>query len=119
MGRLSRCFLAAPRFAVRRWEPEATAQWHDHAFFIPAEYFAALWAVGLISLGVWAAIKNQRAVVNTVTTFAAIHFYTQWFERLNTSAAMVIAAGAIAVGGTFLLWRYNRKGSLAAAPQTG
>ncbi len=94
-------------------------QWHDHAFFIPAEYFAALWAVGLISLGVWAAIKNQRAVVNTVTTFAAIHFYTQWFERLNTSAAMVIAAGAIAVGGAFLLWRYNRKGSLAAASQTG
>ena len=43
-----------------------------------------------------------------MATFGAIHFYTQWFERLDASPATVIAGGIIAVAIAFLLWRYNQ-----------
>jgi hypothetical protein len=83
--------------------------WYERLFFVPPGVFAALWAAGLIALGTWAAIRGQRAVLNTVAAFVAIHFFTQWFERLEATPETVIAAGAIAVAIAFLLWRYNRK----------
>jgi hypothetical protein len=88
---------------------EKLRQWYEQALRIPADVFSIVWAAGLLGLGAWAAIRNQRAVVNAVATFGAIHFYTQWFERLEASPRMVIAAGSIAVAIAFLLWRYNRK----------
>src|SRR5688572_32258315 len=45
--------------------------------------FALLWAAGLVAVGVWGARENRRWVVNCAAVFGAIHFYTQWFERLG------------------------------------
>jgi hypothetical protein len=97
--------LYSEHYSADRYEK--LQQWYDQALQIPADVFSMLWAVGLLALGAWAALRNQRAVVNAVATFGAIHFYTQWFERLEASPRTVIAAGSIAVAIAFLLWRYN------------
>jgi hypothetical protein len=99
--------LYGPAYAADRYE--RLQQWYERALFIPEDVFSIVWAAGLLGLGAWAAVRNQRAVVNAVATFAAIHFYTQWFERLEASPEMVIAGGALAVAVAFLLWRYNRR----------
>jgi hypothetical protein len=88
--------------------------WYAHAFKIPADAFALAWAVALVALGAWAAARNRRGIVNAVVTFASIHFFTQWFERLRTVPETVIAAGAIAVTIAFALWRYNQRAQAAS-----
>jgi hypothetical protein len=67
------------------------------ALVIPDYAFAAIWAVALIAAGVWAWRSNRRWLVNLVAVFAAIHFYTQWFERLGASAGTVLIAGLLAL----------------------
>jgi iron complex transport system permease protein len=81
----------------------------DAAFQIPDAYFAGAWALALIGLGIWAALRNQRGMMNAVVVFGAIHFYTQWFENLRTTPLTVILGGVIAVAIAFGLWRYNQK----------
>lgn len=88
--------------------------WYAQALKIPADAFAIGWAAALIALGAWAAANNRRGLVNAAATFASIHFFTQWFERLKTAPETVIAAGAIAVAIAFALWRYNHKAQAAA-----
>jgi hypothetical protein len=83
--------------------------WYAQALRIPADAFAVAWAAALLGLGAWAAAKNRRGLVNAAATFASIHFFTQWFERLKTAPETVIAAGAIAVAIAFALWRYNQR----------
>jgi iron complex transport system permease protein len=92
------------------------------AFLIPDIFFAGAWAVALIGLGIWAALRNQRGMMNAVVVFGAIHFYTQWFEHMRTTPVTVIAGGIIAVAIAFGLWRYNQKAHGAVpegAPSTG
>lgn len=60
--------------------------------------FAMLWAVALVSTAIWAWKQNRRWVLNTVATFAGIHFYTQWFENLGASPGTVLVAGILALG---------------------
>jgi hypothetical protein len=60
--------------------------------------FALLWAVALVATGVWGWKRNRRWVVNVIAVFAAIHFYTQWFERLGASPESVLIAGLLALG---------------------
>lgn len=60
--------------------------------------FAVLWAIALVAAGVWAWRRNRRWLVNVVAVFGAIHFYTQWFERLGASAQTVLVAGLLALG---------------------
>lgn len=60
--------------------------------------FAVLWAITLVAAGVWAWRLNRRWLVNVVAVFGAIHFYTQWFERLGASAQTVLIAGLLALG---------------------
>lgn len=60
--------------------------------------FSALWAIALAATGVWAWSQNRRWVVNVVAVFGAIHFYTQWFERLGASPGSVLTAGVVALG---------------------
>lgn len=70
--------------------------------------FIILWAVGLIAIGVWGAWANRRWVVNVAAMFGAIHFYTQWFERLGASPGTVLLAGLLALGFAIGLWHFNR-----------
>ena len=80
--------------------------WGDHKeggeIFIPDEVFATLWAIALIAAGSWAWKRNRRWLVNIVAVFGAIHFYTQWFERLGASEVTVLVAGLLALG--FAVW---------------
>ena len=75
---------------------------------IPDWVFVIGWAVGLIATGVWAARSNRRWVVNLLAVFGAIHFYTQYFERLGASAGSILAAGLVAIGIAISIVRYNR-----------
>lgn len=60
--------------------------------------FATLWAIALLATGVWAWKLDRRWVMNVVAVFGAIHFYTQWFERLGASPETVLIAGLLALG---------------------
>jgi len=79
--------------------------WH---LAIPDWAFVIGWAVALVGAGAWAARANRRWLVNVAAVFAAIHFYTQWFERLGVDPLAVVVAGVVALGIAVALWRFNR-----------
>ena len=81
----------------------------ERAPVIPDWAFAAAWAIGLVAVIVWAARSNRRFVVNLAATFAAIHFYTQWFERLGADPLSVLLAGILALGMALGIVAYNRR----------
>lgn len=74
---------------------------------IPDYVFVVGWAIALVGVGIWAARANRRFVVNTVAAFGAIHFYTQWFERLGAAPLSILLAGVLVVAIAVGLWRYN------------
>ena len=76
--------------------------------------FGIGWAIALIAVGAWAVRVNRRWVVNVVAVFAAIHFYTQWFEKLGATPATVLLAGLLLLAFALGLWTFNRR--VAAAP---
>lgn len=86
---------------------------------IPDWVFVIGWAIALLTVGVWAARRNKRSVVNLVAVFGAIHFYTQWFERLGASPASVLVAGLVAIGIAVIIIQYNRSAKSEAAPPRG
>ena len=61
-----------------------------------------------------AARTNRRWVVTTAAVFAAIKFYTQWFERLGAEPWAIIVAGLTVVAIAIALWRYNLTGGRPA-----
>lgn len=70
--------------------------------------FSLVWAAGLVGLGVWGYRRNRRWVVNLAAVFGAIHFYTQWFERLGAEPVSVLVGGIVALAFAFALHRFNR-----------
>ena len=88
---------------------ETLQAWKAKAFFISRDAFSVVWALALAGVGAWGAMHGRRGAVNMAATFAGIHFYTQWFERLRATPEMVIAAGILAVAFAFGLWRYNQR----------
>jgi hypothetical protein len=83
---------------------------------VPDWAFGMAWAAALIGAGVWAARENRRWVVNLVAVFGAIHFYTQYFERLGASPGTILTAGLIAIGIALALFRYNRGDAISRPP---
>jgi hypothetical protein len=75
---------------------------------IPDLAFVAIWAIALIIVGIWAAKNNRRWAVNLVAVFGAIHFYTQWFERLGATPGSVVIAGIITIVIALGLFRFNQ-----------
>jgi iron complex transport system permease protein len=75
---------------------------------IPDWVFSLSWALALIGAGVWAARVNRRWLVNTAAVFGAIHFYTQWFEKLGATPASVLLGGVVMLGIALALWMFNR-----------
>lgn len=65
---------------------------------ITDHFFSILWAMALLAMAFWSWKRNNRWVLNTVATFAGIHFYTQWFETLGATPGAVILAGMLALG---------------------
>lgn len=82
---------------------------------IPDWLFVIGWAVGLIATGVWAARANRRWVVNLLSVFGGIHFYTQYFERLGASPGSILVAGLVAIAIAFGIVWYNK----SANPSSG
>jgi len=92
-------------------EPSTTSRW---APVIPGWTFSIAWLVAIVGAGIWAARANRPWVLNLAAVFGAIHFYTQWFEKLGATPLSVLVAGvttlALAVG----IWKYNQGRTIAA-----
>ncbi len=86
------------------------------AIVVPAEVFALLWALVLAGTVVWAARSGQRLMFNMAVTFAGIHFYTQYFERLEVTPGSIAIAGLIAIAVAWALWNFHRRRSSNAEP---
>jgi iron complex transport system permease protein len=70
--------------------------------------FAVAWAVALLGVGLWGMGANRRWVVNVAAVFGAIHFYTQWFDRLGPQPMSFIVGGILMLAFAFGLWSFNR-----------
>jgi iron complex transport system permease protein len=99
---------------------KGASRWESgpHGQAIPDTLFAIAWATALAATGVWAAREDRRWVVNLVSVFGAIHFYTQYFERLGASPGSIMAAGLGAIAISLALYRYNRTGPAQRPPAT-
>lgn len=84
------------------------------AVVIPSYVFSIGWALALIAVGVWGAKVNLRWVVNIAAVFGAIHFYTQWFEKLGANALTVLLGGLIMLAIALALWKFNTRAAAAA-----
>jgi hypothetical protein len=82
---------------------------------IPDWAFSVGWALALIAVGAWAVKVNRRWTVNVAAVFGAIHFYTQWFERLGASPVSVLLGGLLMLGFALALWRFNQRAKAAPA----
>lgn len=93
------------------WGDSFASQEDDWTFrsgtIIPDWVFVIGWAIGLIATGTWAARNSRRWVVNLLTVFGAIHFYTQYFERLEGTPMSILVAGLITIAIAFSLAKYN------------
>jgi hypothetical protein len=76
---------------------------------VPAEVFIVGWAVALLAVAAWAVKANRRWVVNIAAVFGAIHFYTQWFERLGATPVSVLVGGVLVLAFAVVAWKLNRK----------
>jgi iron complex transport system permease protein len=76
---------------------------------LPESVFVIGWIIALAGVATWAARANRRWVLNIAAVFGAIHFYTQWFERLDTTPLTVLLAGLVTLGAALGLWFWNRR----------
>lgn len=76
--------------------------------------FSIGWALALVAAGVWAVKVNRRWIVNIVAVFAALHFYTQWFEKLGATPISVLLAGLLLLAFALGLWTFNRRTAAVA-----
>lgn len=81
----------------------------ENPIFIPRVAFVAGWALALIAFAVWAMANDRRWVVNVCAVFGAIHFYTQFFERLGPNPLAVLLGGVSALGIAIAIWQFNKK----------
>lgn len=81
----------------------------ENVLTIPRLYFVIGWALALIAFAVWAMRNDRRWVVNVCSVFGAIHFYTQFFERLGPNPLAILLAGVTALGIAIAIWQYNKK----------
>jgi iron complex transport system permease protein len=80
--------------------------------------FVIGWAAALLAAGVWAVRANRRWVLIATVVFSAIHFYTQFFERLGASPGSFLAAGLGAIAMAFAILRYKRVWGQQNTPQS-
>lgn len=78
--------------------------------------FSITWAVLLLAVGAWAVRAGRRWVVNVAAVFAAIHFYTQWFQSLGASPVSILGGGVLLVAFGLGLVTFNQRRGAAAGP---
>jgi len=77
--------------------PEGGAAWGLPDWVLPDWAFALAWAAVLLAAGILAWRRDLRWMLNAAAVFAAIHLYTQWFERLGATPGSVLVAGLLAL----------------------
>jgi hypothetical protein len=96
--------LALPRALLHHANPA-----EETSVIVPRMVFIVGWAVALAATGIWAVKANRRWVVNLVAVFGAIHFYTQWFERLGATPVSVLAGGLLVLAFATAAWKLNQR----------
>jgi iron complex transport system permease protein len=81
----------------------------DRSVMVPPMVFIIGWAAALAATGAWAVKANRRWVVNLVAVFGAIHFYTQWFERLGATPLSVLVGGLLVLAFAIAAWKFNQR----------
>jgi iron complex transport system permease protein len=76
---------------------------------LPPLLFSIGWALALAGTGIWAARAGRRWAINVVAVFAAIHFYTQWFDKLGPNPASFLLGGLLMLAFALGLWSFNRR----------
>jgi iron complex transport system permease protein len=71
--------------------------------------FSVGWLIALLGVGIWGVRENRRWVVNVAAVFGAIHFYTQWFDRLGPQPLSFILGGLLMLAFAMALWAFNRR----------
>jgi iron complex transport system permease protein len=106
--------LALPQ-ALLSHGAAAVAGAAERSVMVPPMVFIVGWAAALAATGAWAVKANRRWVVNLVAVFGAIHFYTQWFERLGATPLSVLVGGLLVLGFAVAAWKFNQRFTAAAA----
>jgi hypothetical protein len=70
--------------------------------------FSIVWALALLGVGIWGVRVDRRWVVNVAAVFGAIHFYTQWFDKLGAGPVSFLLGGLLMLAFALGLWRFNR-----------
>jgi hypothetical protein len=81
---------------------------------LPPWLFSVGWALALAATGIWATCAGRRWVVNVVAVFGAIHFYTQWFDKLGPTPIAFLLGGLLMLAFGLGLWTFNRRAEAAA-----
>lgn len=97
-----------PLFLLRGFKEHNPAEMMGNIVIQPA-VFSIAWALALIGAAIWAVTVNRRWLVNIAAAFGAIHFYTQWFERLGATPASVLLGGVLMLVIAYALWMFNKK----------
>jgi hypothetical protein len=82
---------------------------------LPPWLFAVGWAVALIGTGIWATHAGRRWVVNVAAVFGAIHFYTQWFDKLGASPPSFLLGGLLLLAFALGFCKFNRRSEAVTA----
>ena len=98
-----------PLFLLTKMSGKTPAASRLDAIVIPHTVFSIGWAAVLIAAGLWAMRVNRRWLVNVAASFGAIHFYTQWFEKLGATPISVLLGGVIMLAIALALWSFNKR----------
>ncbi len=100
--------------ALWRRDASVLTNFSASAELIPPLDFVIGWALVLLGTGIWAVRENRRWVVNITAVFGAIHFYTQWFERLGLEPVSVLVGGLLMLAFALGLWMFNKRFAVRA-----
>ena len=103
-----------PLFLLTKMSGKTPIESRLDAIVIPHTVFSIGWAVVLVAAALWAMRVNRRWLVNVAATFGAIHFYTQWFEKLGATPVSVLLGGVIMLAIALALWSFNKRAQAAA-----
>jgi hypothetical protein len=98
-----------PLFLLTRMGQKSPAPIRLEDVIISHNVFSIGWALVLVAAALWAMRVNRRWLVNVAATFGAIHFYTQWFEKLGATPVSVLLGGVIMLAIALALWSFNKR----------
>jgi hypothetical protein len=104
-----------PLFLLTRMGQKSPAPIRLEDVVISPTVFSIGWALVLVAAALWAMRVNRRWLVNVAAAFGAIHFYTQWFEKLGATPVSVLLGGVVMLVVALALWTFNKRAAAGAA----